>query len=181
MLRKIPIPADHVILPRELTRFIEVAEERVDEYQESVGEQLSPRFEPADHQEVAEALVWLRREMPCEGARFCEWGCGFGVVAGLADLLGFEAFGIEVDPVVFGLAEELRALYGLGTRLWLGNFLEPVPANRRAFDPARFDLIYAYPWPGEEDGIKEHFDRHAAETAYLLLFLGFGDLRLYQK
>ena len=44
-----------------------------------------------------------------------------------------------------------------------------------------FDLIYAFPWPGEEEFVHVLFDRYAAEGALLLTFNGVEDLRFQRK
>ena len=51
-------------------------------------------FVAADYERVLQALLPLR----APGLRFLEWGSATGVITIMADLLGFEACGIELDP-----------------------------------------------------------------------------------
>jgi hypothetical protein len=44
-----------------------------------------------------------------------------------------------------------------------------------------FALVYAYPWPGEDDFHEFVFDRYAASGALLMLFCGPNDVRLWRK
>ena len=165
-------------VPAELLGLIDRAEEAIETYTEDIGEQLSPRFEMADYREVAAALVGLgaRRDIP--GPRFVEWGSGFAVVAAIAGRLGFDATGIENDPILHGLATAFHAGEGLATRLVEDDFLRPG-------DPRwltdRFDLVYAYPWPNEVATVKEYFGATARPGSRLLLFLTFGELELWER
>ena len=52
-------------------------------------------FVAADYDCVREALVGLREP----GSRFLEWGSAMGVITVMADLMGFEASGIEIDAL----------------------------------------------------------------------------------
>ena len=47
--------------------------------------------------------------------------------------------------------------------------------------PDDFDVIFAYPWPGEEDVIMQLFDRYAAVGALLLTYHGIEELRIRRK
>jgi hypothetical protein len=48
-------------------------------------------------------------------------------------------------------------------------------------DPDDFDIIFAYPWPGEEQVIFDLFADNAAVGALLLTYLGQEGLRLQRK
>lgn len=174
-LKKLDIPPLDLELGRDLDVWIDASWDRIDAYQESIGEQLSPAFEPAEYRDLAEVLIWLRNTRFPQGARFCEWGCGFGVVAGIAALLGFKAWGVENDRVLLQQAEELRQLFGLETRLIEDDFFtcsDPAPAH--------FDLVYAYPWPGEVKKFARHALGHCAPGACYLTYLGFNEIELAQ-
>ena len=41
--------------------------------------------------------------------RFCEWGSGMGVVTGLAETLGFNAYGIEINADLAAAADQFSA------------------------------------------------------------------------
>src|SRR5689334_11361769 len=60
-----------------------------------------PAFVPCDFAAAYRALAGLAGTNLARGPVFCEWGSGFGVVTGLAALLGFDACGIEAEgPLV---------------------------------------------------------------------------------
>ena len=123
-------------------------------------------FVAADYERVLQALLPLRSP----GQRFLEWGSATGVITIMADLLGFEAYGIELDPELVAMANELAKRFDSGARFVAGSFLPTgykwrppsgdgrlgtigdgpsgyLALNRPLED---FDLVFAYPWNGEE-------------------------------
>ena len=44
-----------------------------------------------------------------------------------------------------------------------------------------FDIIYAYPWPDEDDILGDVFDSYAAEGALLVTYNGIDDVRVRRK
>ena len=119
----------------------------------------------ADYLTVYESLVQLRGRV----LTVLEWGSGLGVVTIMASLMGFEAYGIEVEPDLVKYSERLAQAYGPDARFAQGSFIpsgfEWDPAHgddvcRTIIDAASaydeldmelrdFDLVYAYPWPDE--------------------------------
>ncbi|MCB9850201.1 MAG: class I SAM-dependent methyltransferase [Phycisphaerales bacterium] len=146
-------------------------------------------FVASDFTRVHAALVRIEEEQLARGPLFCEWGSGFGVVAMLAALLGFEAYGIEVQPELVEAAEDLVEWLGCDVQFACGSF---VPADDddlvgtaehswwhasdgSAYDdldiePAAFDVFFAYPWPGEDGLFDTLFMRHASIGALLLTY-----------
>ncbi|MHC4937517.1 MAG: hypothetical protein ACYTHK_00940 [Planctomycetota bacterium] len=157
-----------------------------------------PAFIPSDSAMAYGALAGLRESDLLTGTRFCEWGSGLGVVAGLAAMLGFESYAIEIEPELVDAGERLCAEFGLAVEHAAGTF---VPEESQdlvagagdeldwlqaggadayeslARDPDEFDLVFAYPWPGEEEVIDTLFLRHAGAGAVLLTFHGLEGLR----
>ena len=82
------------------------------------GESFHP-FVAAEYERVLEVLIPLRRP----GLRFLEWGSATGVIPIIADLLGFEAYGIELDAVLVEDARGLAAAWDSGARFAAGSFL----------------------------------------------------------
>jgi hypothetical protein len=119
----------------------------------------------ADYEAVWESLARLRGSV----LTFLEWGSGLGVVTIMASRMGFEAYGIEAEPILVEYSEELARTYGPNARFAQGSFIpdgfEWNPADgdnviRTVIDAASaydeldmelldFDLVYAYPWPDE--------------------------------
>lgn len=138
------------------------------------------------------------------GSLFLEWGSGFGGVAQLATLVGWRSYGIErqVD-----LVEEARRLTklelvksGPKAEFAWGNFIPPsaesfgdhteyewwsesLPDGYDAIgrDLDEFDVIYAYPWPGEEDLIDALFLEFAAVGSTLVTHHGCSGFRTVEK
>ncbi|HLM69385.1 MAG TPA: hypothetical protein VK358_17730 [Longimicrobium sp.] len=76
-------------------------------------------FVAADYENVLQALLAQR----APGQRFLEWGSATGIITIMADLLGFEAYGIELDARLVQTARELAAKHGSGARFAAGSFL----------------------------------------------------------
>jgi hypothetical protein len=141
-------------------------------------------FVPSDHRDVHDRLARLRDRH----VTFVELGSGTGVNTILADLLGYEAYGIEIEPWLVDAAEELAERFESEARFAQGSFL---PGDFDAAhlidgdfhvtyddahsawgeldrDLADFDLVFAFPWPGEED-LFERLLAHSGRPGQLLL------------
>ncbi len=142
-------------------------------------------FVAADYDRVLEALLALR----APGLRFLEWGSATGVITIMADLLGFEAYGIELDPELVETARGLAARFGSEARFVAGSFIpagyryRPTGGDGRlgtigdgsSAYPALehpledFDLVYAFPWHGEEPMMVDLMRAYGGRGARLLL------------
>lgn len=160
-----------------------------------------PAFVPSDFELVYRALVAIKSSSLATGRRFVEWGSGVGVVTCLAALVGFDAVGIEIESKLVDMAQELAREQGIATQFAIGSFV-PHGAQPRVdltgdvtwlslggadgyaeleLDPDDFDLVFAYPWPGEEQVIFDLFSDSAAIGALLLTYHGLEGLRLQRK
>ena len=135
------------------------------------------------------------------GRSFLEWGSATGVITIVADLLGFDACGIELDASLVRVARDLAARSGSGARFAVGSFIpmgwewRPRNADRRTGTIGRgpsgylelgrplsdFDIVYAFPWTGEESLMLDLFRCHAHEDARLLLHSCDSGLRIYRR
>jgi SAM-dependent methyltransferase len=153
-------------------------------------------FVPAEYDRVLVALVALRGP----GLRFLEWGSATGIVTIMADLLGYDACGIELDERLVGMSLEVARRYRSRARFVAGSFLPEGYTWRprggdgrlgtvgegasgylrlgRALDD--FDLVYAYPWGGEESMMRDLMRAHGAPHAGLLLHRMSGDVELFR-
>jgi hypothetical protein len=194
----VPVSAGPPALPAEVRRFLRDADARV--------ERLDRRghvsaFVPSDYPAAYRALRAVAAGMLAPGTRFCEWGSGLGVVAGLAALAGFEATGIEIDGELVREARELAADHDLAVEFAHGSFI-PRAAERRvtaagvyawlttegddAYDDlglelTDLDVVYAYPWPDEEEVTADLFARYACPGALLLTYHGGDGVRARRK
>ena len=121
---------------------------------------------------------------------FLELGSGVGVITILADLLGFDAYGIEIQPELvdasIALAESVgsRATFAEGSFVPLEFRDEVELLDSDRLTPTEgadalaelgmaisdFDLVYAYPYPGEEAWFEELVRRHGDGHPTLLLY-----------
>jgi hypothetical protein len=137
---------------------------------------------------VDRVLSRIRAEGLARGPRFCEWGSGLGGVCGVAALNGFTAVGIEIQSRLVASARSLADDLSLPITFAQGTFLLPGDEDLTAgtshthlsFDagawdelelsPEDCDVVFAYPWPGEEASVDAVFARHASPGALLLTF-----------
>ena len=188
-------------LPAAAESLVEDAEQRIAAYHRARAGRGAAAFVAADYRRVYASLAVIYCAGLAPGDRFCEWGSGFGVVAGLAALEGFDSSGIEIERDLVEHAEGLAADHGLDLAFAHGSFI-PESAEHLADvhddlatlargvgdgyeelgqDPEDFDLIYAYPWPGEEAVVESIFDAVAASGALLLTYRSTEDLVLQRK
>ena len=182
-------------LPRPLAQFVRAANQRIDEFNRARVKRPLDAFMPSDFERAWRMVDAIARGKLARGRAFCEWGCGFAAVAGLAALAGFDACGIEIEPDLVDEARRLLADFELPVAIARGSFV-PQDAGALAdcanelgwlaeggpdghsvlrLDPDHFDLVFAYPWPGEEEVIFRLFDHFAAPDALLLTFHGGQD------
>lgn len=152
-------------------------------------------FVPADYDQVLRALLALR----APGQRFVEWGSATGVITIMASLLGFDAYGIELDPSLGRIARELAARFHSPAVFVDGSFIPTGYRWRPATGDGRsgtigdgpsaypvighpledFDVVYAYPWGGEEPMMLDLM-RAYGRRGGLLLLQGDGGVRVYR-
>ena len=99
---------------------------------------------------------------------FCEWGSGMGINTGIAAMLGFEAWGIELNPKLAAASRELLAEYGLDATILTGDYLE-IECNA--------DVYFVYCWPGQMMNVEARFLATAPASAKLLICHGAEDVR----
>ena len=157
------------------------------------------RFHPfvaADYEVVRAALRSLR----APGRRFLEWGSATGVITIMADLLGFDAAGIELDDALVATARALAARHGSRARFVAGSFLPTGYVWRTPGGDARtgtigagpsgylqlghaledFDVVFGYPWGGEAALMQDLMQRYGRRDALLLLHDASDGIRAYR-
>jgi hypothetical protein len=197
-LSDLDLPASPAALPPEVARYIRAAEARIDRFQ---AECRVPAFVPCDYPAAFGVLRALADGALARGRRFCEWGSGFGVVAGLAAMLEFDACGIEIEGGLVEEARKLAADFDLPAEFVRGSFV-PRGAEDRvhaggayswltteadyAYDDlglevSDFDVVFAYPWPDEEAVVCDLFEWYAGTGAVLATYHGGAEFRLARK
>jgi len=186
-------------LPSEIRALIRESDRRTREF---LARRTIPGFVPSDFERVGRALRAVRETNLAPGDACCEWGSGLGFVALMAACLDFRACGIEINADLVDEATALAADFELDVEFACGTYVprggEDLTDSFQEFDwlsaggacghdalgvePADFDLIFAYPWPGEEQVIDDLFERFGATSALLLTYHGGrDDLRLRRK
>ncbi len=200
-LKNVPLADSAVdaIPDRWLSTFLNEADERVSAFRRERPD--VPGFVPSDFVRCQESLLLLHETGLATGRRFMEWGSGLGVAACLADRLGLDAFGIEVEAGLVDAARDLAEDFDLNPTFACGSIVPDGGHevferatetewliqgaadgyDELGLDATDFDIIYAYPWPGEEDAIDYLFDRYAAVGALLLTYHGINDIRVLRK
>ena len=127
------------------------------------------RFHPfiASEYEVVLAALLAHRG---QGLRFLELGSASGVITIMADLLGYDACGIEIDASLVSTARDLAVRFNSGARFVEGSFFpagyvyRPRDGNGRSVTLGNglsgyvqlghalddFDVVFGFPWGGEE-------------------------------
>jgi hypothetical protein len=154
-------------------------------------------FVAADYDNVRSALLSLRGT----SRRFLEWGSATGVITIIADLMGFESCGIELDSSLVQVARDLAARSRSKARFVAGSFIpmgwvwKPRGGDARPGTIGQgpsgylelgrtlsdFDVVYAFPWSGEEPMMLDLFRSYGHEDARLLLHSSEQGTRVYHR
>src|SRR5712664_1442380 len=73
----------------------------------------APRFVPSVPERVFAVLEEVTRRQLPPNQVFCEWGSGFGTATCLAALLGYEAYGLEIDEELVRLSRAIARRLGI--------------------------------------------------------------------
>jgi len=142
-------------------------------------------FIASEYEVVLDALIAHR----APGLRFLELGSASGVITIMADLLGYDASGIEIDLSLVATAREMAARFDSKARFVCGSFFPAGYTFRgvdgevrtgtmgtgpsgylelgRALDD--FDVVFGYPWGGEEPVLLDLMKRYGSPDALLLM------------
>jgi hypothetical protein len=104
--------------------------------------------------------------------RLCEWGSGMGLGIGLAEILGYDACGIEIDAALAAASRELLADFGLSAVVETGSYFD-VHCDA--------DIYFNYCWSAQMRRVQEHFISVAPDHAKLLICHGASDIRCKVK
>lgn len=204
----IDISINGSVLPNDVVAFLREADSRVSQFVRNSPIRVTG-FVPSDFVTVYHSLRAITEANLAPGTSLCEWGSGFGVVASLAAMLEFRASGIEIERGLVDASRRLADDFCLPVEFVHGSFVPPgAEANVKeahadastdyfwlvtdaddAYDelglgPHDFDVVFAYPWPGEECLIESLFEEYAAEEALLLTYSQYtqdNSVRLRRK
>jgi hypothetical protein len=142
----------------------------------------------------------LLSSLQAPGRRFLEWGSATGIITIMADLMGFDAYGIEIDASLVATACAVASRHRSAARFVVGSFL---PAGYRFRAPdgdertgtiadgppgyvelgrelTDFDVVFGYPWGGEEAVMLDVMQRYGRSDALLLLYDSDNTVRVYR-
>ena len=119
-------------------------------------------FVPSNYENAWAALSCLER------GTLCEWGSGLGIVVGLAEMLGYQASGIELDPDLAETSRELLLAHGLSATITTGSYLDSLDS---------LDYYYVYSWPSQIAGVEKRFSEVANDRSKLLICYGQDQLK----
>lgn len=196
-------------LPKKVKDYLREANQRIDELFETERNRKVPRFIPCNDELLYHWLSAINESDLCLGKVYCEWGSGYGVGACLAALLGYESYGIEIEPSLIEesrkLAEDSDIPVTIIERDYMPEGFECYegsggaelirPENYTYQDKSglrpgyegmdadldEVDIFFIYPWPGEQEFVLEFFQAVAADGALCLIYLGDNEFGLYQK
>ena len=204
-LVEIDISINGSVLPDDVVAFLREADLRVSQFVRNSPIRVTG-FVPSDFVTVYRSLRAITEANLAPGTSLCEWGSGFGVVASLAAMLEFKVCGIEIEGVLVDASRRLADDFGLPAEFVHGSL---VPSGAEAdveeayadasteyfwlvrdgddaygklgLGPHDFDVVFAYPWPGEECLIEDLFEKYAAEDALLLTYNQYNSVRVRRK
>jgi len=187
--------------PARVAEFMREANQRIDAFYEARWKKPIVAFVPSDLEATWRMLDALFKSKTAPGRSFVEWGSGFAAVAGVASLAGFRACGIEIERPLVDEARKLMRDSRLEVEIVHGNFVPadageigdcnvdftwlaeggPDGHDALGLDPRDFDVVFAYPWPGEEKVIHRIFEAYGETGALLVTFHGKDGLQVRRK
>jgi hypothetical protein len=158
-----------------------------DKFDEEVRRHHFHPFVAANYDAVLDALLLFRA--PAPGRRFLEWGAATGVITIIADLLGFDAYGIELETDLVATARALAAKFDSHAHFAAGSFLPsgyewrssdgdnrtgtlgigPSAYRELGYALDDFDVVWGYPWDGEQELMLDLMKRYGRDDAILLV------------
>lgn len=192
----VKIPIDETPIPIDVAVFLREAGRRIDDY---LQQGRTPGFVASDYPRVYQALRSLESANLMHGKLFCEWGSGFGAVACLATMLGYDAVGVEIESDLVEHSRKLADDFDIPARFVHGSYI-PKGAEALAdirgtlawlvaektgtnlgLDMDDFDLIFACPWPDERGVTERLFERYAGDHTLLMTHHIDGPIRVRRK
>ncbi|MCA9213307.1 MAG: hypothetical protein KDB27_09595 [Planctomycetales bacterium] len=205
-LANIECNVDDSFIPVNVETLIKAADARVKAFIDRKCDTQFAGFVPSESKLVYGALRGLIQSGALNGNSFCEWGSGFGTVTCLAAALGLKAFGIELEARLINASRQLATDFNLPAQFVRGSF---VPTKKRSMaDEAfqdtmgiypwlksqsgdayqqlgrqlnSFDIVFAYPWPGEEYFVQQLFSETATRGSLLLMYHDDSSFTILKK
>lgn len=191
-----PESAGDTALRSQLTELLSAGWELWEEFDEgSVDRDFHP-FVSADYDAVVRSLWPLKG---C-GGRFLEWGSATGVITVMAQMLGFEAYGIELDEELVVSARRLADRFDSSASFAAGSYLPegyswsapngdtrtgtvgsgPSGYLKLGLSLDEFDVVFGYPWDGEDSMMFDLMAQFGRADTLLLINSASHELKGYR-
>ena len=208
-IEQIDLQLDESPLPKQVKNFLTEAESRIDKLFDTEKNRKVPRFIPSNAELVYKHLSAIFSGDFCLGNNYCEWGSGYGVGTCLASMLGFNSFGIEIEPSLVTASKALAKKTHIDVTIIESDYMPEGfdcyegSGGAELIRPENYvcgtnehldvsyegmeinlddvDVFFVYPWPGEQEFMLEFFQAIAADGALFLVYLGDDDFVLYRK
>jgi hypothetical protein len=199
-LHEVQVEIDVSVVPDNVREFLADADARIEAWMADQARKKPLGFVPSDFEAVYATLHDLTERGLATGRSLLEWGSGFGTVASMSTWLDFDPHGIEIHRDLVEQAEQLAADHELPVQFHYGSFVprdgEPltdaVPdshwleSGRPVYEDIGltiddFDVVFAYPWPGEEEVTADIFDHYAQTGALLVTYHGYEGVLVRRK
>lgn len=209
-IEEIDLDAPEAEISAQLARLIETCSRGWELFFAENEDDEAPGFVPSIPEIVFDVLTEVTKQNLPRNRIFCEWGSGFGVVTCMAALLGYKAYGIEIEEE---LVRQSRAIarrlkipveiictnlfpdgYGShsgvdGIKLLTPESLsDGAGANRcllrydgMDIDVAEVGLFFVYSWPSERELMLNLFDSIAAEGTILVAYYTDRKVSVFRK
>ncbi len=172
-----------------LTEFKELWDEVDQLWEQEQATEPFGGYVSSDFLSVYQELLRLRDSNP-KISKVLEWGSGLGVIAIMASRMGFDAYGIEAEPVLVEHSVRLAEKFASNAQFAAGSFVPDgfqwKPAvgtelNQTKIDVPDaygglqmgledFDLVLAYPWPEERRPFASIMREFGRPNAMLLIY-----------
>lgn len=205
-LSQLNYEAESPEVPEPFAALIEEADARWNQFWSQKLNKRYPRYVASEPAQVYAALRYVRDEGLALGDRFIEWGSGFGVATSLAAMLGYEATGIELEPGLVEIAQDLADAHQTGAAFIATSYIpegyisyehaggtDIVPDDSFGYQAEtphyegmdvgldEIDVFFVYPWPGEQAMMLKLFEAVAGEDALLIAYFGDQEICIYRK
>ena len=195
----------NITLPVEFQAYFEEANQQIDTFFESERNKRYPTYIPCNALLVYEALRAILDQKLTFDTVFCEWGSGFGLVTGLAALLGYSACGVEIESELVDRSNKLLDQFGIEATILETSYVPEGFEEFSGIDGAglilqdaqaqdfeavyegmdyplsEVDVFFVYPWPGDQEFMQQLFDAVAVEGSILLAYHADGEIYAYRK
>jgi SAM-dependent methyltransferase len=186
----IEIEGLEVGIPDKVARLIETCSRGWERFFADNDGHQAPRFVPSVPEIVFSVLEEVTKRHLPPNRVFCEWGSGFGTATCMASLLGYKAYGIEIEADLVRLsraiARRLRipveiictSMFPQGYGSYSGR---PLRYDGMDIDIAEIGLFFVYPWPEERELMQELFEAVAAAGAILVAYYTDKNVCVFRK